>query len=208
MADLPAEEQGLLLRGLRWVGFKKTKKKTKHLLRRFKAMFGEAPVAINKLFEDCKRKHGKFKEKYAFMTLQWLKTYATEVDLAGRYGCCEDTVETKTKEYAQLFQSFIKKKIKFSGFDERVYQFAVDGQNYNTYEFRMLPSSKWYNHKSHSSGVKYLYATHLYESRLVYMEGPIPCGIKDISMYKGQNKDGNVTNKDALYYKLKGEIAF
>jgi hypothetical protein len=40
------------------------------------------------------------------------------------------------------------------------------------------------------------------------MEGPVPCGINDISMYKGQNKDGNVNNKDALYYKMKGEIAF
>lgn len=166
-------------------------------------MFGENPVAINKLFKDCMKKTPKFKEKYAFMTLQWLKTYAFEVDLAGRYKCCERTVEKKVKEYTQLFQSFIKSKVKLSGFDKRIYQFVVDGQNYNTYEFRMKPSSKWYNHKSHSAGVKYLYACHLYESRLVYMEGPLPCGINDISMYKGEDKDGSKKNTDALYYKVK-----
>ena len=170
-------------------------------------MFGEGPIAINKLFKDCRKKLRKFKEKYAFMTLQWLKTYAFEVDLAGRYDCCERTVEPKLKEYVRLFQSFIKSKVKFRGFDDRVYQFTCDGQNYNTNEFRMSPSSKWYNHKSHSSGVKYLYACHLYESRLVYMEGPVPCGVNDISMYKGKDRDGSTINKDALYYKVKGDIA-
>lgn len=204
---LTAEERELLLRVLDWVGFKRRKRKTKALVRRFKSMFGEGPVAINKLFNDCRRKQPSFKEKYAFMTLQWLKTYAFEVDLAGRYGCCEPTVETKTKEYTRLFQSFLKTKVRFSGFDRRIFQYTCDGQNYNTYEFRMSPSSKWYNHKSHSSGVKYLYACHLYESRLVYMEGPVPCGVNDISMYKG-GLDGSVKDKGALYYKVKGEIAY
>eukprot|EP00956_Cyclotella_meneghiniana_P011263 scaffold15873_cov65-Cyclotella_meneghiniana.AAC.2 len=37
----------------------------------------------------------------------------------------------------------------------------------------MSPSSKWYNHKSHSSGVKYLYACHLYEPR-PYEESVVP----------------------------------
>jgi hypothetical protein len=55
---------------------------------------------------------------------------------------------------------------------------------------------------------KYLDACHLYESRLVYMEGPIPCGVNDISMYKGGDKDSTARDKCALYYKVKGEIAF
>ena len=130
MAKLTAEERGLLQRGLEWVGFKRRKRKTTALVRRFKSMFGEGLVAINKLFKDCQQKQRKFKEKYALMTLQWLKTYATEVDLAGRYDCCERTAEKKTKEYVRLFQSFKKSKVRFSGFDERVYQFSVDGQNY------------------------------------------------------------------------------
>ncbi|KAL3790332.1 hypothetical protein ACHAWO_001000 [Cyclotella atomus] len=34
------------------------------------------------------------------------------------------------------------------------------------------------------------------------MEGPIPCGVNDISMYKG-GFDGSVKDKGALYYKVK-----
>ena len=111
MAKLTAEERELLQRGLQWVGFKRRKRKTKVLVRRFKSMFGEGPVAINQLFKDSQRKQPKFKEKYAFMALQWLKTYATEVDLAGRYGCCELTVEKMTKKYVRLFQSFKTSKV-------------------------------------------------------------------------------------------------
>ena len=206
---LTDKELALLHRGIEWVGFKKKRKnspKTKTLIRRFKSMFAEGPVAINKLFKDCTAKHPKFKEKYAFMTLQWLCTYAKEVDLAGRYGCCEKTVEKKTREYTKLFQSFKDLKVRFDGFDQRTYQFSVDGQNYDTYEYRMDPSSKWYNHKSHSSGLKYEYAVHLWESRLVSMRGPFPCGVNDLSMYKGGQKGDKKTDKNALYNKVKSEI--
>jgi hypothetical protein len=48
MAMLTAEEQELLERGLQWVGFKQKKRTPKVLVRRFKSMFGEGPVAINK----------------------------------------------------------------------------------------------------------------------------------------------------------------
>ena len=73
MVGLSSGELQLLHRGLEWIGFKRVKsRKTKTLIRRFKSMFGENPVAINKLFKDCMKKTPKFKEKYAFMTLQWL----------------------------------------------------------------------------------------------------------------------------------------
>ena len=157
-------------------------------------MFGEGPVAINKLFKDCQQKQPKFKEKYTFMALQWLKMYVTEVDLAGRCDCCKPTVKKMTKEYVGLFQSFKKSKVRFSGFDKRIYQYTWDGQNYDTNEFRRCLLSILYNHKSHLPGVKYLYACHFYKSRLVYVEVPIPCGVNDISMYKGGGKDSTTTH--------------
>lgn len=211
---LTDEELGLLHRGIDWIGFKRSsekkarglpKNKTKTLIRRFKSMFTEGPVAINKLFKDCKKLSPKFKEKYGFMTLQWLCTYAKEVDLAGRYDCCEKTVEKKTKEYTELFQSFKNSKVRFKGFDGRTYQFGVDCQNYDTYEFRMDPSTKWYNHKRNSAGLKYEYAVHLWESRLVSMRGPLPCGVNDLSMYKGGDKSSESTDRNALYYTVRGK---
>jgi hypothetical protein len=69
----------------------------------------------------------------------------------------------------------------------------------------MDPSSKWFNHKSHSSGLKYEYAVHLWDSRLVSMRGPLPCGVNDISMYKGGVKGSESKDKTALYFKVKGK---
>jgi hypothetical protein len=128
--------------------------------------------------------------------------------LAGRFGCCEKTAEKKTVEYTKLFQSFKDSKVRFDGFDKRTYQFDVDCQNYNTYEFQMDPSTKWYNHKSHSAGVKYEYAVHLWESRLVSMRGPLPCGVNDISMYKGGDKGSESKDKTALYFSVKGKKCY
>ena len=203
---LTHKELSLLHRGLQWIGFDRRAQKLGTLLRRFKSLYTEGPIAISKLFDDCKREMPKFKEKYAFMAVMWLTTYAKETDLAGRFKCCEKTVEKKCKEYCKLFQSFKDAMVRFSGFDERVYQYDVDCQNYDTYEFRMSPSTKWYNHKSHSSGVKYEYAVHLWESRLVSMRGPLPCGVNDISMYKGGDKGNEHKDRSALYFEVKGKI--
>ena len=94
-------KNSLLHRGIDWIGFKRIsqkkargqpKNKTKTLIPRFKSMFTEGPVAIKKLFKDCKKLSPKFKEKYRFITLQWLCSYAKELDLAGRFDCCEKTV--------------------------------------------------------------------------------------------------------------------
>jgi hypothetical protein len=70
---LSSEEEALLQRGLDWIG--KTSggaKSIKTRVKRFKSMYIEGPIAIHKLFSNCKQKMKKFKEKYAFMALMWL----------------------------------------------------------------------------------------------------------------------------------------
>ena len=124
--------------------------------------------------------------------------------LVGRYDCCEYTVERKTKEYVRLIQSFKEELIRWEGFDPRlVFQFTVDCANYLTNEFRLDPSSGWYDHKSHSAGVKYEYACHLYESKCVSMRGPFPCGIPDISIFRGgDSKKKSERDENALFFKI------
>jgi hypothetical protein len=70
---LSSEEEALLQRGLDWIG--KTSGRAKSIktrVKRFKSMYIEGPIAIHKLFSNCKQKMKKFKEKYAFMALMWL----------------------------------------------------------------------------------------------------------------------------------------
>jgi hypothetical protein len=70
---LSSEEEALLQRGLGWIGKTSGRGKSiKTRVKRFKSMYIEGPIAVHKLFCDCKQKMKKFKEKYAFMTLMWL----------------------------------------------------------------------------------------------------------------------------------------
>lgn len=136
-----------------------------------------------------------------------MKTYAFETDLAGRYGCCERTVEDKTKVYTKLFASFKSSKIRFDGFKQGyVYQLVVDDSDSPCEEFRCDPSARWYSHKSNSAGLKYEYAIHLWESRCVSMRGPFPCGVNDLTIFKGgDSKNRKERDPDALYFKMEGK---
>ncbi len=144
MARFTDNEIKLLHHGIRWIGFRRPDRvRVKTLVRRFKCIFGKGPVAINALSNYCKNAMDGFDEKYAFATLNWLKTYAFETDLAGRYGCCERTVEDKTKVYTKLFASFKSSKICFDGFKQGyVYQLVVDDSDSPCEEFRCDPSAR------------------------------------------------------------------
>ena len=86
MVYLNGHELALLRRGLLWIGFKHPCRISfKTQIRRFRSVFGEGPKVISILFERMKSKSSKFKEKYGFMACNWLVTYATETDLAGKY---------------------------------------------------------------------------------------------------------------------------
>jgi hypothetical protein len=41
---------------------------------------------------------------------------------------------------------------------DEIHWISVDGVNYETNEFRLTPSTKYYNHKKNSCGLKYEYA--------------------------------------------------
>lgn len=79
--------------------------------------------------------------------------------LAGRWKYGEDYIRRAVRENAASIQSLKPRVIRFAGFAEgEIHWVTVDGSNFDTEEFRLDPSTKWYNHKSHSSGVKYEFA--------------------------------------------------
>lgn len=72
-------------------------------------------------------------------------------------------------------------------------------------EMRLKPSSKWYCHKTHSSGVKYELATAVRRSAVVSLRGPYPASTSDITIFRGGTVEEGEDNwdKDSLYFKLK-----
>lgn len=74
--------------------------------------------------------------------------------MAGRWKHCEDYIGPKVKDYAKRIQSLKDLKIRFDGFDEKEeFWFSVDGVHFPTQEFRLDPSTKWFDFKSNSSGL-------------------------------------------------------
>ena len=67
---------------------------------------------------------------------------------------CEETIGPKLRLYAQWIQSLKSKKIRFKGFNnDDVFWISVDGVHFETEEFRLDPSKKYFSHKKNSAGL-------------------------------------------------------
>ena len=78
--------------------------------------------------------------------------------LVGRWKFGEDFIRDKVKENTRYIQYLKAKVIDFGNFEEgEIHAITVDGVNYCTHEFRLTPSTKFYNHKKNGCGLKYEY---------------------------------------------------
>ena len=136
--------------------------------------------------------------------MNWLKLYSTEPVFSGRWGHCDEHLRNKSKEYARMIQSLKDEKIKFEGFDqEEKYWISVDTVTFVTEEFRLDPSSDWFDWKSHGSGLKYEFALALRRAKIVSVRGPAKPGREqDSVMFRGGGKDDENLDKTALYHLL------
>jgi hypothetical protein len=147
----------MLSTGLSYAGFNLDRQRkvcTKTNLKRFKAFFGLPPSTIVPIFSDLSRKFPKIRAREFLMTMNWFTLYEVFPVLAGRWGRCEDHIGPTIKEYGEMIQSLLSSKIKFE-FDNtsRVFVASYDTVNFLVQEFRLDPSSKWFDVKSHSSGL-------------------------------------------------------
>lgn len=83
--------------------------------------------------------------------------------------------------------------------------------NFLTQEFRLDPSSKWYNHKSKSAGLTYEMALAIRQNQLVWVNGPFPSGaMHDSTIYRGGTEKikKDMWDKTSLFFKMpKGKRA-
>ena len=81
-----------------------------------------------------------------------------EHTMSGRWKYGEDYIRDKVKENTKKIQSLKDQVIVYGGFDcKEIHPTTTDGVNYGTEEFRKTPSTKYYNHKKNSCGVKYTF---------------------------------------------------
>ena len=195
--------------GLEWVGFdagRQAKASYNLNYARFRANYGIGHKAIKALIDCLKEKKYKINLRGLMMTLSWYKHYLSEYVMEGYWGLSPKTVRDHLKRYTKMIQSLKPNKITFDGWgNDEIHIISVDGCNFRTQEFRLDPNSKWYDHKSHSSGVKYEFALAIRSNRLVWINGPFPAGGKhDLTVYRGGTKADGEKNwdKDALHAKM------
>jgi hypothetical protein len=167
-------EKEWIAMGNTWAGFEcsnRTKEKTHR--QRFRDFYGISPESCRQLFLDLQQ---RTKEKMNLnplnylMTLDWLKSYATEPHLAGRWKCDEDTVRKWIWVYVSKIQELKGYKIVWGNWgdkDDAVFILSVDGVHCRTYECRKDPSSKWYSHKHNGPGLTYELAIAICSNQLV-----------------------------------------
>ena len=134
------------------------------------------------------------------------KTYGTERQLSGTWGLGDTKhIRNTTKDYARKIASLEKHVITLDGFDEKeIYVIGVDGIHFHTQEFRCSPSTVWYDYKSASSGVKYLFAMAISRPSIVFKSGPSPASEHDITIFRGgtSEQDKSEWKQDSLYFRM------
>ncbi|KAL7499474.1 hypothetical protein ACHAWT_007755 [Skeletonema menzelii] len=207
-------EDTVLFHGLNYVGFSPQRqnnvKNRQLLVDRFKAHFGPEPISVTDLLLELVKRFGEsFSFKFLMMTLHWFKCYPVEHCMSGLWGFGEEFCRKKVREIAENIRSFFEEKITLdiSMFDpDEVHWLSVDTVTYITQEFRGTPSTKWYDPKSKSSGLKYEYAVPVRHNCCVWKRGPFPPGKHhDKPIFCGaENKDTPREDWDrtALYFQL------
>ena len=171
-------------------------------LRRFKGYYGSDPLALSKIWEDLQttaieearidQKHAKQFDLF-LLSMFFLKGYGTNEHEAGFIGLTEKTVRKHHWCYAQKISALKAQKIVFpeewSNDDTPIFLYSVDGIHCRIYEPKHATESKnpkFYSHKFKQAALNYELALDLWESRLVWMNGPQPAGTHDITVFRSK----------------------
>jgi hypothetical protein len=196
----------VLSAGLLYAGFDRARQQRNNENRKiewFKAFYGVEPTTVVPFFEDLRIDYPDISYKDALMTMNWLYLYDTYPVLSGRWKCCEEYIGSKVIEYGMYMANLGRKKIIFELNNDVELGRTVDCSTFMVQEFRLDPSSEWFDHKTHSCGLKYEYCLAIDEPRVVHMRGPFAPSIHDITVFRGGDpNDEDNWDPDALYFKL------
>jgi DDE superfamily endonuclease len=183
----------------------------------FRKFYGIEPASFCKIFRSIQTIDGPCRVEdpnpyHLLMTLEWLRTYKTEFELATVFFLSESTVSKELRRYTRAIQELKERKIKWpwgpngnGGADEEIFIVSVDGVHCTISEPRKMPSSKWFSHKTHGPAVGYEIAISLQRNRVVHVNGPYPAGVPDITIFrtegglKSKMPDGKFATADRGY---------
>ncbi len=173
---------------------------------RFKAHYGVCPETLVLFFGDLFKKHPSVNYKNVFMTLFWLKTYSVAHVMASTWGFCEEYINPVVEEYIAKFSSLKDGKIRLDRLNgDPIIVFSIDACHFMVDEFALSPSTRWYDHKKGAAGLTYEVALSIHTNEIIWIRGPLPASVHDISMFRGQtteDKKNNKVDKDAFIFHI------
>ncbi|KAL7533034.1 hypothetical protein ACHAXR_006065, partial [Thalassiosira sp. AJA248-18] len=196
----------ILAAGLSYAGFDLDRQRRNNLDRKtdwFKAFYGVEQYTVAPFFADIKNAYPDIVYKDCLMTMNWLNLYETYPVLSGRWKYCEEYIGSKVLDYAEKMAVVARKKIVFDLKHGIEGGRSLDCSTFMVQEFRLDPSSKWFDYKTHSCGVKYEFCLAIREPRVVWISGPHAASVHDITVFRGGDANCQEDwNQDALYFQL------
>ena len=182
--------------GLELVGFtdqrqERTQRSTN--VQRFRSSFGTYPEICSVIFDDFQTtaiadaRIAKPSYHFFLITLNWLTTYKKEKELA-RWGD-EKSIRTHVRTYLFALQAFKANKIVWRDLSTapEIFVLTVDGVHCRISEPRTEPDHRWKSYKLNKPGVAYELGISIWNSQLVWVNGPFKGGMKDLLIFREPN---------------------
>ena len=175
-----------IISGFENAGINKTKK-----VMYFRGHFGVSPLSYSKICDDLQlEKPGWIPSlEKLLISGRFLFLYETLIVLRGATGLDEGVLTSWIWQYVKLIQSLKRVKIKLQDVtdSDKILALSVDGVHFRTREVRKEPSSSWYSHKHKGPGLTYELGISIWESKLVWINGPFKAGKNDIGMFRSED---------------------
>jgi len=173
-------------------------------LERFKSSYGSLPVVLAHIWEDLQTttipeaKINRAATKHfdrCLMAFYFLKVYPTEKREAGIFNVDEKTGRKWRWYFVEKVRALKKQKIvwpeEWEDDDSPIFIYSVDGTHAQVSEPRhptMSKNPKYYSHKNKKPALTYELALSLWESRLVWINGPMKASVHDLTVFR--KRDG------------------
>lgn len=190
----------LMKKGLQLGGYSNRrigKTRQERNIERFKSLYGASPFVVAMIWEDLQTTsvNEAFvppeyrKEKYFLMALHHLKRYPTDIEREAKFDINIDWSRRWVWYFVEKVQALKQEKIKWpdDNFSSDVWAITIDG----THCWIEEPShpefsqdKKYFSHKYGSAGLNYELGISIRDSHLVWMNGPFPSGLNDVTVFK------------------------
>ena len=214
--DILVYTEGEVLRcGLRLAKFtsqriKRAKKMTN--CTRFAELFGVSATIATQVFhdlqttvfDDARLERIEADLEFYLMTLYFLKNYPKESQIEALFDYSRKWARSMIWFYAKKIQALKQERIVWPDFsDSEVWVLSVDGVHCWIEEPEHPTWSRdttFFSHKYNKAGIGYELGLHLWESRLIWMNGPHKAGKPDVWIFekKGLHKKLGEIGKKAI----------